>query len=93
MSKYKLDMGQMAEVETVLEEMGNDPDSIAFELVWRRNESQIAGRAMKSIRNFPCGHIPNYSDSSCEACEALEEWDAIHSANTKVSQEGQRPEL
>lgn len=36
---YKLNADEMREVETVMEEMGNDPDSIAYELVWRRHHN------------------------------------------------------
>jgi hypothetical protein len=42
--KYKLDMDQMAEAEAVIEQITEDPDTIAFELVWRRHEmARIAG--------------------------------------------------
>jgi hypothetical protein len=42
--KYKLDMDQMAEAEAVMEQIVDDPDTIAFELVWRRHEmARVAG--------------------------------------------------
>ena len=36
----------------------------------------IAEKAMDSIRDHPCGHKPNGVGGTCQACEALAEWDA-----------------
>ena len=36
-SEYELTSEEMQEAEAVVEEMGSDPDAIAFELVWRRH--------------------------------------------------------
>lgn len=36
-AEYKLTAEEMQEAEAVMEEMGNDPDAIAYELVWRRH--------------------------------------------------------
>ncbi len=37
----------------------------------------ITERVMRSVRDYPCGHKPNWEGGKCDACEALKEWDAL----------------
>ena len=56
MSTYKLDADQMAEAAAVLEQMGNDPDTVACELVWMRHrlaEIRAKVEAMIGTTNIP----------------------------------------
>ena len=41
----------------------------------------VAEMAMRSIRDYPCGHKPSGVSGHCEACEALMEWDKLLNAN------------
>lgn len=37
----------------------------------------ICEKFARSVRDWPCGHKPNYAYGTCEACEALEEYKAL----------------
>lgn len=37
----------------------------------------ITEKVMGSVRDFHCGHKPNGVGGTCQACEALKEWDSL----------------
>lgn len=41
----------------------------------------VADMAMRSIRNYPCGHKPSGVSGHCEACAALKQWDELWNPN------------
>ena len=52
---------------------------------------EICGKVMESIRNFPCGHKPNFASGPCEACAALEEWDILSNVTSDLSTAHNQP--
>jgi hypothetical protein len=42
-----------------------------------QNLVAILDKFARSVREFPCGHKPNYASGDCEACQALREYDAL----------------
>ena len=37
----------------------------------------ICDKFARSVRDYQCGHKPNYDGGECEACQALHEYDAL----------------
>jgi hypothetical protein len=66
-------------IETIKTAGGGRVDAIR-DIATVRRLIAVAEKAMHSIRDFPCGHKPNGVSGVCDACEALNEWDAL-SAN------------
>ena len=65
------------QIETIRLADGGSVDAIR-DIEKVRKLLSITEKAMRSIRDFHCGHKPNVVGGRCEACEALEEWDALN---------------
>ena len=68
------------QIETITEANGGKMDVIR-DISTVKRLLAVTEMAMRSIRDYPCGHKPSGVSGHCEACAALKEWDELSSHN------------